>query len=95
MKIVSKNIIKCNLCGDIVESEHRYDFKWCKCHTVANDGGTEYLKRCGDLENWTDISEYREATREEKIEYIKDNIDAYLGMLNDIDLDLIVEALEE
>ena len=40
------NRIKCNKCGDVIESKTTHDFKWCKCGTVAIDGGLEYLKRC-------------------------------------------------
>lgn len=44
MKIIS-NKVKCNLCGDIIESTHRHDFKYCSCRSVAVDGGKDYLKR--------------------------------------------------
>ena len=44
--MIIHNRIKCNLCGDIIESEDGHDFKWCKCGTVAVDGGKEYLHRC-------------------------------------------------
>mgnify|MGYP001557848990 CR=1 FL=1 len=40
------NKIRCNHCGDEIESKSVHDFKWCKCHTVAVDGGHDYLKRC-------------------------------------------------
>lgn len=95
MKIVSRNIIRCNLCKDEIESIHRHDFKWCKCKSVAVDGGTYYLKRLGNLEDWTDISEYRKPTREEKLEFIKDNIDAYLSIFEEPDLDIAIESIEE
>ena len=42
---IIRNAIKCNYCGDIIESLHRHDFKWCGCETVAVDGGKDYLKR--------------------------------------------------
>lgn len=47
--MIVSNQIKCKLCGDTPHSAHRHDFKWCKCGAVAVDGGTDYLKRCGDL----------------------------------------------
>ena len=40
------NKIKCKHCGDIIESTHVHDFKWCSCGTVAVDGGHYYLRRC-------------------------------------------------
>lgn len=95
MKIVSRNMIKCNLCGDEIESIHRHDFKWCKCKSVAVDGGTYYLKRLGNLDHWTDISEYREPTKIEKIDFIKDHIDEYLSMFEEPDLDIAIESIEQ
>lgn len=31
MKKIIRNRIKCNLCGDIIESKNRHDFVECKC----------------------------------------------------------------
>lgn len=43
--IIRANKIKCKHCGDIIESKHIHDFKWCHCGKVAVDGGNEYHKR--------------------------------------------------
>jgi len=43
---IIKNQIKCNYCGDIIESKSLHDFKWCSCGKVAVDGGHSYTKRC-------------------------------------------------
>lgn len=43
-KIIS-NKIKCNICGDIIESKSVHDYKKCSCGRVSVDGGQEYLKR--------------------------------------------------
>ena len=40
------NRIKCNECGDIIESFTRHDFKYCSCGKCAVDGGKDYLRRC-------------------------------------------------
>ena len=47
MKInkIVKNAARCVHCGDIIESTHVHDFKWCSCKTIAVDGGHQYLKR--------------------------------------------------
>lgn len=45
--------IKCNICGDIIYSKYRHDFKWCSCHTVAIDGGSDYCRVVGELSNFT------------------------------------------
>ena len=39
------NKIRCNKCGDIIESVSDHDFEFCKCGAVAVDGGHDYLKR--------------------------------------------------
>lgn len=39
MKKILVNKIKCNYCGDIIESKYIHDFKYCKCGCVAVDGG--------------------------------------------------------
>jgi Zn finger protein HypA/HybF involved in hydrogenase expression len=51
------NRAKCTKCGDIIESKHVHDFVWCKCKTIAVDGGREYLKRAGNFAYLEDISE--------------------------------------
>ena len=45
MRKIIENKIKCKHCGDIIESTHVHDFKWCSCGKVAVDGGHYYLKR--------------------------------------------------
>jgi len=55
--MILRNAIKCKKCHVIIESFHRHDFKWCPCHSVAVDGGHDYLKRAGDLEGYIEMSE--------------------------------------
>lgn len=51
------NAIRCNICGDEIESKHRHDFVQCKCGACAVDGGHDYLRRCFKEEGcFTDIS---------------------------------------
>ena len=55
---IKTNKIKCKFCGDIIESKSVHDFKFCKCHRVAVDGGHEYLRRCFQEENdYIELSE--------------------------------------
>lgn len=54
------NKIRCNKCGDTIESTSVHDFKFCKCGAVAVDGGHDYLRRCGNRENWEELSEIEE-----------------------------------
>lgn len=60
MKILA-NKIRCKKCGDIIESTHVHDMKWCSCGSCAVDGGHFYLKRSfrGDFPDiFEDLSEY-------------------------------------
>ena len=58
-KIV-RNAAMCNKCGDIIESKYRHDFVWCKCGAIAVDGGTDYLKRTGNPDDFHDLSEVKD-----------------------------------
>ena len=61
--IIISNKIKCNICGDVIESTYTHDYKTCSCGRVAVDGGKEYMKRCFKNKNdYTEMSEWREAT---------------------------------
>jgi len=65
MKII-RNMIKCNNCGDIIESTHVHDFKFCSCKRVAVDGGHEYLRRCytDGQDDFEELSETKEVPDE-------------------------------
>lgn len=55
MKIIL-NKIRCKKCNDIIESKTVNDFKKCKCGAIAIDGGKQYLKRLGKLEDIEELS---------------------------------------
>ena len=57
MRKILVNKIRCKKCGDIIESKAVHDFKFCKCESVAVDGGHDYLRRLGELDDWEDLSE--------------------------------------
>ena len=42
--------IKCNRCGDVIQSMSVHDFVWCSCKNVAIDGGSDYMKVSFDPE---------------------------------------------
>jgi len=54
--------IRCTHCKDEIESFHRHDFKWCKCHTIFIDGGDDYTR----LGFTNGPSDYEECTDEQK-----------------------------
>ena len=51
------NMAMCVKCQDIITSEHRQDFKWCRCRTIAVDGGLDYIRRIGNPEDIIEMSE--------------------------------------
>ena len=56
-----RNAIRCNHCGDVIESTYRHDFKTCSCGRVSVDGGHDYAKRCFlEYGDFTDLSVYDE-----------------------------------
>lgn len=57
-KTILVNKIQCKKCKDIIESKHVHDFKWCKCKSIAVDGGLEYLRRIGNFEDIIELSEF-------------------------------------
>ncbi len=51
------NKVRCNKCGEKIESISTHDFKFCKCNSVAVDGGLDYLRRLGRSEkDYTELS---------------------------------------
>ncbi len=59
IKII-RNAIKCNHCGDVIESTHRHNFVTCSCGCCSVDGGLDYLRRCfknSQEEDFIDLSE--------------------------------------
>lgn len=64
MKII-KNAIRCNVCGEEIESRHVHDFVTCRCGACSVDGGREYLRRCfRERDCYTDISVTEPADKE-------------------------------
>lgn len=52
------NRIKCKLCGEIIQSNNKYDFVTCGCGEVSVDGGSWYGRRLAkDLKNIEEMSE--------------------------------------
>jgi hypothetical protein len=61
---ITKNAIRCKVCGMEIESKHRHDFVWCACRDENDepngcyvDGGHDYLRRGGDPNTWDELSE--------------------------------------
>ena len=59
-KKLIRNAIRCNNCGDVIESKSRHDFAECSCGRVAVDGGLDYQRRvyANGPEDFTELSEF-------------------------------------
>jgi len=55
--MIIRNRIRCRRCGDIIESTYTHEFVRCSCGAVAVDGGREYLRRLGEIEDMEELSE--------------------------------------
>lgn len=54
---ITRNMIRCKKCDDVIESKHVHEFRWCKCGAVAVDGGLDYCKRVGYPNNYEELSD--------------------------------------
>lgn len=61
MKII-RNMVRCNHCGDVIESKYRHDYVVCKCGCCSVDGGHDYLRRgfTNSREDYTELSQWEE-----------------------------------
>lgn len=57
MQKIIHNRIRCKKCGAIIESMSVHDFKFCDCGAIAVDGGHDYLRRLGELDDIEELSE--------------------------------------
>jgi hypothetical protein len=55
--LIIRNRIRCKKCGKIIESQSVHNYVECDCGAVAVDGGHDYLRRVGRINDWEDLSE--------------------------------------
>lgn len=59
--MIIRNAIRCNLCGEEIESRYRHEYVECKCGACAVDGGRAYLRRSFREEGcYTELSVFRQ-----------------------------------
>ena len=65
-KTIVRNRIRCNLCGDIIESNYRHDFRSCRCGAVCVDGGKDYIRRgfLNGRDDYTELSVFEDGPKE-------------------------------
>lgn len=54
--MIIQNAVTCLSCGDFVYSMHRHHFNTCTCGAISVDGGQDYLRRVGAIDNCVDMS---------------------------------------
>ena len=59
-KKLVRNAARCKLCGDVVESRYRHDFVMCSCEAMFVDGGLDYIRIGGNLDELEDLSEWED-----------------------------------
>ena len=80
--MIIRNAIRCNICGDEIESKHRHDFVTCKCGACSVDGGHDYLRRYFREEGcYTDIS-VTDHSRDKK-SFVQQNVSCARFFLHD------------
>ena len=57
---IIRNRARCKKCDTTIESMSVHDFVRCKCGAIFVDGGHEYMRWGGELEDIEDLSEVRE-----------------------------------
>lgn len=77
--MIITNKIRCRKCDEIIESEYTHDFKWCSCHACAVDGGHDYLRRTGSLDNFDELSEIAEDETDELFDALRKNRENNIG----------------
>lgn len=56
---LKRNKIRCNICGDIIESKYTHDFVECSCGRVFVDGGLSYARRgFQEPDDYEELSEW-------------------------------------
>ena len=55
--MILKNAARCRKCDTVIESKSVHDFKYCKCRAIFVDGGLDYLRRGGYLDDIEELSE--------------------------------------
>lgn len=69
LNVKTRNVAKCAVCGDIIESFYRHDFVGCLCGSIYRDGGSDYWRIGGNFDLHLDV------TQEEYDRFIEAKLD--------------------
>ena len=53
-----KNAIRCKKCNDVIESKSVHHSVVCSCKSVGVDGGLEYNRMMGEMEDYECLQEW-------------------------------------
>lgn len=56
--MITRNAIRCNACGEVIESKHCHDWRQCGCGQCFADGGRDYLRRGHGDAGYEELSEH-------------------------------------
>ena len=62
---IKRNAIRCLKCDTVIESLHRHHWVQCPCGSSFVDGGVDYVRFGGNLEEVEILTEYFEEDDEE------------------------------
>jgi len=49
---LERNRARCRKCKDVIESKFRHDFVTCKCGAISVDGGHDYQRLLGNINDF-------------------------------------------
>ena len=55
-QFVVSNQMRCEICGEFIESTHRHDYRKCACGNIGVDGGHDYARQTRRTERFTDCT---------------------------------------
>ncbi len=84
---LTRNIVKCLVCGDVIESRSNYEHKQCSCGRLSVDGGTVAPRIIGEEKDYEVMYEY--ATQDVENQYFEDNRTQF----DNVDLDIPVKEV--
>ena len=55
-RFVVSNQMRCEVCGEFVESTHRHDYRKCSCGNIGVDGGHDYARQTRRTDRFSDYT---------------------------------------
>jgi hypothetical protein len=59
---ITWNAVRCEKCGDVIESKAPDEWVMCSCGACGVDGGLRYLRRLGSEDDCKELSAFEETT---------------------------------